>query len=137
MTSSLRWSNGRRSGSNRAELPPPAGGSHLPLRRGSLAGGMSIRAAIEARLLGIRLLRLRAAIDVLPADVAVARAGSRSGGDSGSEPRLGATAPRSLSAGGARSRSPEAAAIGSGLPDAVRALRAGSRELQEAREQMP
>jgi hypothetical protein len=96
---------------------------------------MSIRAAIEARLLGIRLLRLRAAIDVLPADIARTTAtAERSNGDS--DPRSLRTTPGRALPAAASGRSSQPAAIGSGLPDAARALRAGSRELQEARKLM-
>ena len=72
-TSSPRWSNARHNGSNSSAEPagsvPPRGSIRLALGRDrSLAEGMAITAAIDARLLGMRLLNLRAAIDVVPAE---------------------------------------------------------------------
>ena len=73
MTNSPRWSNARPNGSNSSAEPAgsgsPRGSIRLALRRDrSLAEGMAITAAIDARLLGMRLLNLRAAINVVPAE---------------------------------------------------------------------
>ena len=47
----------------------------VPDRRGTLASGALLRATIRARLLGLRLLRLEAAVVLVPADLSSAPAG--------------------------------------------------------------
>jgi hypothetical protein len=77
---------------------------------------MSVTAAIEARLLGIRLLHLRAAIDVLPARAEAGEAPAKR------------TRPLSV-----RQRAP----AGRALADASRAIDAGAADLRSARELTP
>jgi hypothetical protein len=123
MTSSQSWSSAHPNGSSSsAELEAPmAGRSSGPIRVAlsrdqSLAKGMSVTAAIEARLLGIRLLHLRAAIDVLPAQAKADGAPANR------------TRPSS-----ARHRAP----AGRALADASRAIDAGAADLRSARELSP
>lgn len=75
-----------------------------------LSRGMVIRAAIEARLLGRKLLTLDADIAILPAETDSTRPGRRS--DRSEEP-------------------------GGGLLEAARSLEAGASELRAARRQFP
>jgi len=123
MTSSQRWSSAHPNGSSSSAEPgaPTAGRSRGPVRLAlgrdrSLAEGMSVTAAIEARLFGIRLLHLRAAIDVLPAQAEVGDARAKRA--------------RPLRA---RHRAP----AGCALADASRAIDAGAADLRSARELMP
>ena len=123
MTSSQSWSSAHPNGSSSSAEPgvPTAGRARGPIRLAlsrdrSLAEGMSIAAAIEARLLGIRLLSLRAAIDVLPA-----------------EAELAAAAPERARRLPAR----RGTSAGRGLAEASRAIAAGAAELRRARELMP
>jgi hypothetical protein len=123
MTSSQSWSSAHPNGSSSsAELEAPtAGRSSGPVRVAvgrdqGLAKGMSVTAAIEARLLGIRLLHLRAAIDVLPARAEVDEA------PTDRTPLLSA-----------RRRAP----AGRALADASRAIDAGAADLRSARELSP
>jgi hypothetical protein len=123
MTSSQSGSSAHPNGLSSSAEPaaPTAGRSRGPIRLAlgrdrSLAEGMSITAAIEARLLGIRLLNLRAAIDVLPA---------KSEAD-------GAPAKRTRPL-PTRHRAP----AGRALADASRAIDAGLADLRSARELTP
>ncbi len=75
-----------------------------------LSRGMVIRAAIEARLLGRRLLTLDADIAILPAETGRAMPGGRS--DRAEDP-------------------------GTGLLEAAKSLEAGAAELRAARRQFP
>lgn len=80
-----------------------------------LSGGMVIAANVEARVLGLRLLTLRADVVVTPSRLGALR-GDR------------ARARRPLTAGGAR---------GGGLALAARAIESGADDLRIARDQMP
>ena len=134
MTNSPRWSNARHNGSNSSAEPagsvPPRGSIRLALGRDrSLAEGMAITAAIDARLFGMRLLNLRAAIDVVPAE-----ASQTVDGLSAAPRRLPdrSRSPGRRSSSGARSRP-----AGGGLAAASRAIDAGAAELRAARERTP
>jgi len=88
-------------------------------RERGLAEGMAVAAAIEARILGLRLLSLRAIVDVLPAEATTVERGN-----------VGPVRPRPLPARG-RSK------VGSRLAEASRAIKAGGLELEQARDRMP
>ena len=127
MTNSPRWSNARPNGSNSSAEPAgsgsPRGSIRLALRRDrSLAEGMAITAAIDARLLGMRLLNLRAAINVVPAEA------GQTVDDPSAAPRRLPDRHRS----GARTRP-----AGDGLAAASRAIEAGAAELRAARDRTP
>lgn len=134
MTNSPRWSNARPNGSNSSAEPAgsgsPRGSIRLALRRDrSLAEGMAITAAIDARLLGMRLLNLRAAIDVVPAEA------SQTADDLSAAPRRLPDRSKSSSRRSSSGSRPRPA--GGGLAAASRAIDAGAAELRAARERTP
>ncbi len=101
---------------------PRRGGIRVALRRDRrLADGMAIVAAIEARLLRMRVLSLNAVIDVVPAEA------TREGG--GGE-RAAAAPPRRRLPGRRRP-------AGGDLAAASAAIDVGAEELRSARERIP
>ncbi len=132
MTRSVNWSNGHQSGSRTAERP--AAPAESPARRAitvsapwlRLSRGMAIRAAIEARVFGKRLLTLDADITVLPAE----ERGTR--GAAVSTPRV-----RELPSGPARPVPRDSNGSVGDLAAAARALESGAADLKAARERMP
>ncbi len=113
MTSSSRTSNGQPSVSTAAERPRSrARAAWSGAERGD---GTLISIDLAARLLGIRLLTLRAEVRVAPAPFEVVQ---------------DAAPPRPL-------RVPNGRPVGGGLADAERAIRSGARDLEVARRSHP
>jgi len=106
-------------GGNRSRLDP--------LRKARLAEGMGIRAAIEGRVLGLRLLTLEADVAVMPAEVEPRR---KQGLDRRNGSTREATETHRVDPPGAGETAPD-------LADAARALEASSVDLRMAREHMP
>ena len=125
MTNSRNSYSERHNGSTSSARPdePRRGGIRVALRRDRrLADGMAIVAAIEARLLRMRVLSLNAVIDVVPAEAAPER------GDD--DRTVAASAPR-------RRLPRRGRAAGGDLAAASAAIGAGAEELRSARERMP
>lgn len=120
MTKSVNWFSEQHNGSSSAEIVQPA--EAAPATRVAtirspwlrLSRGMAICAAIEARVLGRRLLTLNADVTVLPAETA----------DRGS-----------VAAARPPARNPSDPHLG--LDDAARALDAVAADLRAARARMP
>ena len=93
----------------------------------TLAEGMGIRAAIEGRVLGLRLLTLEADVAVMPAEVEPRR---KQGLDRRNGSTREATETHRVNPPGAGETAPD-------LADAARALEASSVDLRMAREHMP
>jgi hypothetical protein len=88
----------------------------VPDRRRRPSDGLVAEASIVARLLGIRLLTLRATVVVCPADVTAPAASGSRAARPGPRPPLGSPAAPAARPG------PPARTAGRGLAEAVRAL---------------
>jgi hypothetical protein len=111
--------NGGDSDATRVTEAPPVVLDAAPARQRRLSDGVLLEASVFGRVLGVRLLTLRATVVLAPADVTAARAdhGRPSGGD-GRPARL---APARRRAGGRE------------LAEAVRRIDEGAELLAEAR----
>lgn len=95
-----------------------------------LSEGMAIKAAVDARLMGLRLLALAADVAVIPAKLRGserARIGAGQGNGQGATERIAA---RAMAA-------PRTDVKNGGLAEAASALQASSADLRAARERMP
>ena len=111
--------NGRDSDATRLTEAPPVVLDAAPARQRRLSDGVLLEASVLGRVLGVRLLSLRATVVLAPADVTAARADHvRPSGSDGRPARL---APARRRAGGRE------------LAEAVRRIDEGAELLAEAR----
>lgn len=112
----------------------PEGSTAWERGRRRLSHGMAIDAAIEARLLGKRLLTLNAKITALPATTV--RMPMRRATETRVQSEVTAVVKRPSTAGRPRLH-PMNGEVSGGLAEAAKALAAGAAELQAARARMP
>jgi len=111
--------NGRDADATRVTDAPPVVLDAAPARQRRLSDGVLLEASVLGRVLGVRLLSLRATVVLAPADVTAARADHvRPSGNDGRPARL---APARRRAGGRE------------LAEAVRRIDEGAELLAEAR----